>query len=291
MKARETNSTTQPRFLMCNPQHFTVSYSINPWMDPHAWAKADRSLHNAVQGQWASFRKALLNEGAAIELLEPRPGLPDLVFTANAAVVLDGKALLARFRHPERQREESVFATAFHTLQSHSQIETVAKLPEDLVLEGAGDCIWDQQHGHFWMGYGQRSDQIASHVVADEFGVECIALELADPRFYHLDTAFTPLPSGDVIYYPGAFTPAARHVIEDRIAPAQRIALEPADALKFAANAVSLDHCLMLSSCTNTLRCKIEERGFTVIETPLHAFLCGGGSACCLTLRLDYRSQ
>jgi N-dimethylarginine dimethylaminohydrolase len=291
MGAAARDSMTQPRFLMCRPQHFAVSYSINPWMDPQAWANSDHALWGAAEQEWSALHKALLDVGATIEFVEPKPDLPDLVFTANAAIVLDGKALLARFRHPERQREEPVFAAAFHKLQSHAQIETVAELPNHLRLEGAGDCIWDEQRGHFWMGCGPRSDRAAADVVADQFGVDCVALELADPSFYHLDTAFCALPSGDVIYYPGAFVPAAHSAIEERVAPAQRIALERADAMSFSANAVSFDHCLVLSSCTETLRRKVEERGFTVIATPLHAFQRSGGSACCLTLRLDHRSK
>ena len=203
------DSSTQPCFLMCRPEHFAVSYTINPWMDPQAWATADRALSTAAEQQWTELHKALVEKGAEIEFVEPKPGLPDLVFTANAAIVLDGKALLARFRHPERQREEPVFAAVFDRLQSDAHVHTVAELPNHLRLEGAGDCIWDEQRGHFWMGCGLRSDRAAADVVADQFGVECVALELADPNFYHLDTAFCALPTGDIIYYPGAFVPEA----------------------------------------------------------------------------------
>jgi N-dimethylarginine dimethylaminohydrolase len=205
--------------------------------------------------------------------------------------VLDGKTLLSRFRHPERQREEPVFAAAFGNLQSQRQIDTITELPNNLRLEGAGDCIWDEWRGHFWMGCGPRSDRAAADVVADQFDVDCVALELADQSFYHLDTSFCALPTGDVIYYPGAFVPEALSAIEERVAPAQRIALERAEAMSFSANAVSFDHCLVLSSCTETLRRKLEERRFTVIATPLDAFLRSGGSACCLTLRLDHKSK
>jgi N-dimethylarginine dimethylaminohydrolase len=141
------------------------------------------------------------------------------------------------------------------------------------------------------MGCGPRSDRAAADVVADHFGVACVPLELPDPSFYHLDTAFCALPSGDVIYYPDAFTTEARHAIEERVEPAQRIPLNRVEAAQFSANAVSFDHCLVLSSCTDALRHTVEERGFTVLTTPLHAFLRSGGSACCLTLRLDHRSE
>jgi N-dimethylarginine dimethylaminohydrolase len=285
------DSTERPRFLMCRPQYYAVSYSINPWMDPQRSASARADLWKAADQQWAAFHDTLLDKGASIEFVDPKPGLPDLVFTANAAIVLDGKALLSRFRHPERKREEPVFAAAFHTLREQAQIYSVEEPRSDMILEGAGDRIWDQQRSQFWMGYGPRSDRAASHVVADNFGAECVALELVDPSFYHLDTAFCALPSGDVIYYPGAFTASANHAIEERVGASQRIALDHSEAAQFSANAVSFDHCLVLSACTDALRRKVEERGFTVLTTPLHAFLRSGGSACCLTLRLDHRSE
>src|SRR4051794_34164786 len=104
-----TFRSTPPRFLMCPPQHFAVTYSINPWMDPAAWAGAGDALHASASAQWAALHTRLSESGVAIETVIPHEGLPDLVFTANAAVVLDGKALLARFRHPERQSEQPIF--------------------------------------------------------------------------------------------------------------------------------------------------------------------------------------
>jgi N-dimethylarginine dimethylaminohydrolase len=132
--------------------------------------------------------------GAEIDLVPAVPGLPDLVFTANAAVVLDGKALLARFRHAERQAEEPHYEAAFRALKDRGLMTTVGKLPEGIVLEGAGDCVWDPTRNHFWMGYGQRSDVGARPIVEREFGVDVVALKLADARFYHMDTALRPLP-------------------------------------------------------------------------------------------------
>jgi N-dimethylarginine dimethylaminohydrolase len=146
------------RFLMCRPEHFGVTYAINPWMDPLSWAREDRSLVAAARQEWSALYRALQNRGAVVELVPPAPGLPDLVFTANAAVVLDRKALLGRFRFPERQGESVHFEAAFRGLQARGFIDTVEKLPGDLVLEGAGDCVWDETRNIFWMGYGPRSD-------------------------------------------------------------------------------------------------------------------------------------
>src|SRR5262245_31260338 len=230
----------QPRYLMCRPQHFAVTYSINPWMDPKAWADSGAALAATATRQWAGLHRALRKHGAAIELVEPTPGLPDLVFTANAAVVLDRKALLARFRHSERQGEQPVFAAAFRALAARGLIDELVEMPADTPLEGAGDCIWDPRRRLFWLGCGFRSDAAASAVIERCFNARCITLELADPSFYHLDTAFCPLPCGGVIYYPAAFTPAACATIEAMVAPEDRIALDAADAARFAANAVCL---------------------------------------------------
>ncbi len=284
---------SQSRFLMCPPRHFAVTYSINPWMDPRAWAQAEAqcgadggALNDVAQRQWDGLRRALLAAGAAIEILPAEPGLPDLVFTANAAVVLDSNVVLARFVHDERRREEPVFAKAFRALAARGAIADVAPLPAGVTLEGAGDCIWDRRRELFWMGCGFRSDAAAGRALQERLGVRCLALPLANPKFYHLDTAFCALPCGGVIYYPAAFTPAALALIHGQVAPVDRIGLERPDA----ANAVCVGRTIILSSCSAALRATLEQRGYAVVETPLDVFQRSGGSACCLTLRLDHQS-
>jgi N-dimethylarginine dimethylaminohydrolase len=280
---------SQPRFLMCPPRHFAVTYSINPWMDPKAWAASGAALHERAQRQWVGLRSALAAAGAAIEILPPEPGLPDLVFTANAAVVLGGKAVLARFRHGERQNEEPIFASAFAALAARGLIADVLRLPAALKFEGAGDCIFDARRNLFWLGCGFRSDAAAGRVIARHLGARAVTLPLNDANFYHLDTAFCALPCGGVIYYPGAFTEAALARIHDTVAPSERIVLDRADAERFAANAVCVGRSIVLSSASAALRRALEQRGYAVIETPLDVFQKSGGSACCLTLRLDHR--
>ncbi len=292
MKDTATRSqASKPYYLMCRPQHFAVTYSINPWMDPQAWADSGEVLHARAARQWTGLHRTLLARGAIVEAVAPEPGLPDLVFTANAAVVLDGKAVLARFHHPERQREQPVYLAGLRALQARGLLEEVVELPPGVTLEGAGDCIWDGKRGLFWIGSGFRSDATARHAIEDQFGVRCVPLTLADPYFYHLDTAFCPLPTGDVMYYPGAFTPASLELIREHVAPGQRIELNQADAARFAANAVCVDRVVVMSSGSDALRRSLEDRGYKVAKTPLNAFLRSGGSACCLTLRLDHHSR
>jgi N-dimethylarginine dimethylaminohydrolase len=142
----------------------------------------------------------------------------------------------------------------------------VGKLPDDLVLEGAGDCVWDDARGMFWMGFGPRSDAGARDVLEDQFGVPAVALELVDPRFYHMDTALCPLTRGEVVYVPGAFTPLGQTIIRDRVEPALRIELAPEDGCQFAANTVCLGNTLVMSGCSARLRAKLEERGYRLVR-------------------------
>ncbi|HUZ75655.1 MAG TPA: arginine deiminase-related protein [Stellaceae bacterium] len=276
------------RILMCRPDHFGVSYTINPWMDPASWASAAPALAANAKSQWRALCRKLKSLGARVELVPPVPGLPDLVFTANAAVVMDRIALLARFRHPERQGEEAHFARAFHNLDALCIIDEVRTLPEGMRLEGAGDCVWDRTRQMFWMGYGPRSDREARAVVQDCFGIETVALALADARFYHMDTALCPLSGGELLYVPQAFTAAGLAIINDRVASDCRIAIGAEDAERLAANAVCLGRDITMSRCTDTLRARLEERGYRVHEIGLGAFARSGGSAFCLTLRLDH---
>jgi N-dimethylarginine dimethylaminohydrolase len=283
--------SARPHLLMCSPRHFAVTYSINPWMDPRSWGDRDGNLHGEAQRQWAGLRDALTAAGAVVETIEPTPDLPDLVFTANAAVVLDRKVVLSQFRYPERQKEEAIFAAAFAALRERGVVDDVCQLPPGVILEGAGDCIWDARRRLFWLGCGFRSDAAAASFLTQQLGRPALALPLAQPRFYHLDTAFCVLPCGGLMYHPEAFTPAAQATIDAHVAPEHRVALDRADAERFAANAVCVHNTIVLSSCSKSLRSALQERGYTVVQTPLQAFLRSGGSACCLTLRLDHRSE
>ena len=281
---------SNPRILMCRPEHFGVLYAINPWMDPSEWERDESTLGAASHSQWMALRKTLRDLCARIELVPPVPGVPDLVFTANAAVVMDRKALLARFRHPQRRAEEVLLADAFHSLRARGIIDDVVTLPDVVTLEGAGDCVFDRTRDLFWLGYGPRSDAAAAKTVKDVFGLDVVALELVDPRFYHMDTALSALPRGEVMYVPGAFTAEGRAAIAARVPASQRIEIAEDDAVQLCANAVCIGDVLVMSACSERLRAQLAERGYRVVTTPLTSFLRSGGAAFCLTLRLDLAS-
>ena len=92
------------------------------------------------------------------------------------------------------------------------------------------------------------------------------------------------------MYFPGAFAAAGLREIRDRVEPHRRIELDEQDAAVLAANAVCLGNSIVLANCSEDLRRRLEAGGYDVVETPLGSFHRGGGSAFCLTLRLDRRS-
>jgi N-dimethylarginine dimethylaminohydrolase len=276
---------------MCKPQHFNVSYSINPWMKPDQWAENADALTLESSKGWDALVDKLEQLGARLSFVPPAPGWPDLVFTANAAVVMDRKALVARFRYPERQGETEHNLRAFETLRASGDLDAIEIVPEGMALEGAGDCVWDEVRKMFWMGYGPRSDQAAAKIVGDFFGLEVIPLELVNPRYYHMDTAMVPLSGGEVIYYPGAFSAAGQAIIRERYGAENLISVPTDDAQRLGVNAVNLGKHIVLARATDTYKAMLEERGYKLHQLPIDSYSMSGGSAFCLTLRLDRTSK
>jgi N-dimethylarginine dimethylaminohydrolase len=275
-------------FLMTDPSCFDVCYRINPWMQPAAWTADGLTAAMAASAQ---LKAALQAAGATVETVGAVRGLPDLVFPANAAVVLDGQVLLARFRHPERQGEEAVFRSAFAKLKTRGLVREIVELPDDVFHEGAGDCIWDAGRRLFWAGHGPRSSRAALSVVARTFGQEVVPLELASDRFYHLDTCFCPLVGGEVLYYPPAFTAQALAAIRARVPEALRIEAADQEAAAFCVNAVNIGRTIIMARPPASLRTTLQARGYHLVEIDLDPFILSGGAAYCMTLRLDRMSE
>jgi len=280
------------RILVCRPDFFEVSYQINPFMDPGAWAEDADTLTHLARQEWQALHDTFLKVGIDLYTVPPVAGLPDMVFTANAAIVLDGKCLVARFKHPERQGEEAVFLEFFEGLKRQGLVSDVRMMPEGVFQEGAGDCVWDRKREFFWAGYGQRSDEAAARPIAEYFGKEVVNLELATPEFYHMDVSLCPLTNGDILYHPDAFTPHSLGLLKERVEdPAKLIAVERADAEKLAVNSVNVGMDVVMAHAGEALQAQLRERGYTPHIVPLTAFRRSGGAAFCLTLRLDLTSS
>jgi N-dimethylarginine dimethylaminohydrolase len=281
---------TQATLLMIDAAHYDVSYAINPWMRPDAWARDPQGMRQAAMRALDDLREALERAGCKVVMAPGAPGLPDMVFPANAAVVLDGRAIVARFRHPQRRGEEAHFIAIFNGLRDQGLLTEVAHLPEGCFQEGAGDCIWDPTRGHFWGGYGPRSSREAITAMADFFGREIVPLELVSDRCYHLDVGFCPLSGGEILYFPPALGSAALRTLHQRVPAELRIEASEDDLARFSVNAVSVGRHIVMNRTTTRLRGELERRGYTVSEVDLAPFVLSGGGAFCMTLRLDWNS-
>jgi len=266
-----------PAFLMCPPTFYEVTYVINPWMD----GNVNRSSRENAVRQWEGLYRALKNV-ARVELVAQQAGSPDMVFTANAGLVRTGEVALARFLHPERQGEEPHFRKWF----DDSGL-AVRELPHDTPFEGEGDALFEADNSRLWAGHGMRSRKSSHEFLHETWGVEVISLRLVDPRFYHLDTCFCPLFGGYVLYYPEAFDGASQAKIAVRYPQEKRIAVDAADALRFACNAVNVGKTIVLNEVSDALVGRLETHGFCVIQLPLTEFVKAGGAAKCLVLRLS----
>ncbi|MEW9531597.1 dimethylargininase [Microbispora sp. NPDC049125] len=261
---------TARHFLMCRPEFFTVSYSINPWMDPAKGADNATALL-----QWESLREAYESLGHTVSLIDPIEGLPDMVFAANGALVVDGRVYGARFAHQERAAEGPAYLEWF----AGRGYET---LEASFTNEGEGDYL--TLDDMILAGTGFRTD-VAAHMEAQEFlGRPVVTLRLVDPRFYHLDTALFPLDGGNVAYYPEAFSAGSRRVLA-RLFPDAVIA-SAQDAEVLGLNAVSDGRNVVLNGEATGLALELERRGFTVVRVDLSELRKAGGGPKCCTLEI-----
>ncbi len=265
-----------PAVLMCRPDHFGIEYEINPWM--HVAVKVDHALAAA---QWEGLRRTYTELGVEIDLAEPVSGLPDMVFTANAAVLWDGRAVLSNFHHAERRGEEPHWRRELERL--HLEVH---ELPRSLSFEGAGDALFVGDR--LFCGYGFRTDRAAHRPVARILEVEVVSLELVDERFYHLDTCFCPLDATTVLAAPEAFSPASAQLIRQLVPNLIEVPAEVAAG--FACNAMPIGNRVVSSLTIAQLEEALRAAGFTTLPVPMGEFLKAGGGVRCLSLPLGIGS-
>ena len=268
--AHESAQATKPTVLMCRPEHFTVSYRINPWMHPED--PTDTSL--ALQ-QWTVLYDTYVDLGFTVQLIDPLPGLPDMVYAANGGFVLDGIAYGARFHYPERQPEGPAYMEWFRSkgLDVREPQET---------NEGEGDFLLVGDT--ILAASGFRSDTSSHQEIADIYGREVVSLQLVNPSYYHLDTALAVLDSTTIAYLPSAFDEESLTVLHQRY-PDAIIATEE-DAAILGLNSFSDGHNVVIAERATTFAKQLRDRGFNPIGVELSELLLGGGGVKCCTLEL-----
>jgi N-dimethylarginine dimethylaminohydrolase len=264
---------THRTYLMCPPEHFTVAYAINAWMDTRTPVDTCRAV-----AQWWDLRDAYLALGHTVHVLDAEAGLPDMVFAANGAFSVDGIVYGARFAHPERAAEAGAHARWYQRNGWSTVVEPL------FTNEGEGDLAYVPGPGLVLAGHGFRTDPRAHAEAQDVLGRPVIGLHLVDPRFYHLDTALFVLDDRTVCYYPAAFSAGSQRVLR-RLFPDALLADER-DALAFGLNAVSDGRNVVLPAAAVGLAAALVERGYVPVPVDLSELLKGGGSVKCCTAEL-----
>ncbi|MFF7703696.1 dimethylargininase [Streptomyces lydicus] len=262
-----TSRVASPRrYLVCEPRHFEVRYAINPWMRAEVPVDTARAAR-----QWSTLIDTYRAHGHAVESVPPVPGLPDMVFAANCAVVMRGRVFGSLFHAPERRPESTAYETWFKAAGFD------VYRPES-VCEGEGDLV---PAGRFLLaGTGFRTTRAAHHEAQEFFGVPTIGLQLVDPRFYHLDTALFALDEENVAYFPDAFSPGCREVLA-RLFPDAVLATRE-DAMAFGLNSVSDGRHVFIAPQATGLIDQLTARGYVPVPVDLSEFhKAGGGIKCC----------
>jgi N-dimethylarginine dimethylaminohydrolase len=297
------------RYLMCPPRHFGVLYEINPWMHREVEVEPDRARE-----QWDRLVATLRDAGAEVEVMDPHPDVPDLVFTANAGLVnrsgVDtsggggagsgggvgpgggagsagavsaGQFVPSHFRHPERRPETPVNAAWFA-----ERGWRVDRLRHDLDHEGAGDALpFTPEGGHTVLlsGYSFRSDASAATDLSALLRCPVRPVQLVDPRLYHLDLTFCPLDGRRAIVAPLGWDDYGRKVVEALVP--EPLVLTDDEALSFCANSVVVDRTVVMPVAPPRVARRLEQWGNDVVECRVDEFLKAGGGCRCLTLALD----
>jgi N-dimethylarginine dimethylaminohydrolase len=271
---RATRVATPLTVLMCRPVHFTVTYRINPWMNPDSPTDTPRAV-----AQWEALRDAYERLDFEVHEIDPIHGLPDMVFAANGGLVIDGVAYTASFHYPQRQPEGPAYASWLGGAGYDVRHASV-------VNEGEGDFL--AVGDVILAGHGFRTDPASHDEAARVFGREVIALRLVRPEFYHLDTALAVLDDRigheHIAYLPGAFDADSLAVLRLRFPDAIEVSEE--DAAVFGLNAVSDGLHVITAERATGFHAQLREHGYEPIGVDLSELLLGGGGAKCCTLAL-----
>jgi len=263
-------TATKRSVLMCRPEYFTVSYRINPWMHPEE--PTDTSL--AVR-QWDELYQTYLDLGFDVQLIDPIPGLPDMVYAANGGFVIDNIAYGASFTHPERQPEGPAYMDWFGSAGFD------VRVPQN-INEGEGDFLLVGDV--VLAGTGFRSASRSHEEIAEIFDREVVTLNLVNPSFYHLDTAIAVLDSSNIAYLESAFDEPSLGILRERF-PDAIIATEE-DAAVLGLNSYSDGYNIVIASRAKDFERQLRERGYNPIGVDLSELLLGGGGVKCCTLEL-----
>lgn len=268
------------KLLMADPKHYRVEYAINPHMLDENGQVNEVDSPLAIS-QWLNLKREFETKGFPVEVIEARPELPDLVFTANQSLPLpDGRIVLSKMKSKERSLEVELVKLWYSDRGEKEFIQM------ENIFESMGDVLWHPGKKLLWGGHGFRTELSALEELHQKTEVPIIPLKLIKEEFYHLDTCFSLLDDSTLAYYPEAFEKEARIFIEsyfERI-----ITIDEFEALKnFAGNCYCPDgkH-VFLHKGSEKFEKELRKLSFTPVPVDTSEFIKGGGSVFCMKLPL-----
>lgn len=255
---------------MCPADHFTVAYSINPWM------KEGTVNHDLAKQQWQQLADTYRSLDIEVAEVEPASHLPDMVFAVDQGIVIDHRVVLSNFRYEERQGESDIYAQWF--MDNGYEVVRPTKAH---YLEG-GECLW--WRGQYFLGVGFRADKETKNELSELLAHPVLYLELINEYFYHLDTCFFPLNEKVAFYYPAAFADQSVELLKNY--GGTLVELTEAEAKGFAANSIVLDKTVITQKGNDRFTGILKEYGYEVVELEMGEFMKSGGGIHCLSLKL-----
>ncbi|MFF0200059.1 dimethylarginine dimethylaminohydrolase family protein [Streptomyces sp. NPDC005017] len=256
--------------LVSDASHFRVDYEINPYMDTAIQPDVQATLaeHQAIVA-------AHLAAGRKVEYLPSAPECPDMVFTANAAVIRGEKAVLGN--PPSERQAEIPYFTAWLSEHHYEVVEA------PYLFSGQGDAL---ACGDLLLAaYGQRTDERMLDVLARELDYEVVPLRTVSSRWYDLDLAVGVVAPDLLAYCPDALDAASVRTL--RGLGAELIEVPVEEAALFALNLVSDGTTVTMTQGVPRLAAELRGRGLEVVELDTTELAKGGGGVRCTALTLD----
>jgi N-dimethylarginine dimethylaminohydrolase len=269
------------RYVMVEPTHFRVEYTINPFMDV-----ADQPDADLARAQWRELAAVIERLGGTVEALPQRPDAPDMVYAMNLGLGMvrpDGSdhVVLSHMRYPQRRMETASaqpwFADAGFTTSYVGRDGVGAHLEAGDAF-AFGDALV--------VGYGPRTEELALKHLALELGIRVRGFRITHPGMYHLDLAFCPLDEGRAMVCPAAFDDASAAALL-ALVPDALVLTEEEALTTFCANSIVIGRIIVMPACPDRVRAQLEEWGFEIVLVEVGEFHKGGGSIRCLTNPVD----
>ncbi len=257
--------------LVSDADNFSVEFEINPYMH-----KVDQPDWDLAVVEHEAIVAAHVDAGRSTEYVPTVSGCPDMIYTANAALVRGGQAMMAQLP-PERDPELPHFRRWFLE-RGYDVIDAPYR------FSGQGDAL--AFGSRLFAGSGWRTDKAMHPVIADTLGYDVIPVHTISNRWYDIDLAIAVITPETLAWCPEAFDVRSRRTIRD-LPGVELIEVGVDEAELFALNLVSDTVTVTMTTGAPRFAQTLRDRCYRVVELTTEQLKKGGGGVRCTALSLD----